>query len=207
MEAVEETSAVEEQVVENGAIMTATDPPSIEDPSTEEIDSIKLFVGQVPRHYVENDLIPTFAAYGNITEVYIMRQGGVSKGCAFVKVASKEQADATIEALHNKYTLPGSNLPLQVRYAAGELKRLGLEELESEEVKLFVGNVPTIASQEDVHEVFKGFGTITEVFIMRHRDTGASKGCAFVRFKTIAGADRAIQALNGQYMMSGAPTL
>lgn len=171
--------------------------------NAEDVDSIKLFVGQVPRHYVENDLIPTFAAYGNITEVYIMRQGGLSKGCAFVKVASKEQADATIEALHNKYTLPGSNLPLQVRFASGELKRLGLEALESEEVKLFVGNVPCEASQQDVFAVFESFGEITEVFIMRHRDTGASKGCAFVRFKEQDAADRAVQALNATFTMPG----
>lgn len=55
----------------------APSPLSLDQP-----DSIKLFVGQVPRTYDERDLRPIFEPFGEISELVILRdrQTGASKG-------------------------------------------------------------------------------------------------------------------------------
>lgn len=53
-------------------------------------------------------MIQLFEEYGPVVEVKVLRDFmGISKGCAFVFLQKKEQADAAVAALHNKRTLPG----------------------------------------------------------------------------------------------------
>eukprot|EP00758_Cryptobia_borreli_P002683 Tbor_TRINITY_DN3206_c0_g1::TRINITY_DN3206_c0_g1_i1::g.23783::m.23783 len=78
----------------------------------------KLFVGQVPYIATEELLRPLFQPYGNIMEIKIMRDGdGRSKGCAWVRYDTQEQAQGAIEALHDKHTIPPQTNMLQVRFA------------------------------------------------------------------------------------------
>lgn len=79
----------------------------------------KLFVGQVPAVATEDLLLPLFQPYGNLLEIKIMRdQQGRSKGCAWVRYETQQQAQAAIEALHEKHVIPPQTNVLQVRYAA-----------------------------------------------------------------------------------------
>ena len=58
----------------------STDPPST--PGEEHTVSFKLFVGQLPRSFEEDDLFPIFKDFGEIQELVILRdrQSGASKG-------------------------------------------------------------------------------------------------------------------------------
>ena len=63
-------------------------------------------------------------------------------------------------------------------------------------VKLFVGQIPKTLEEDGVREVFKEFGEIAEVVILRDRRTGMHQGCCFVKFVGMASAQAAIQALH-----------
>ena len=58
---------------------TTTSNGSTSSPSRDP-DAIKLFVGQVPRHFSEGDLRPIFEEYGPIFEIVILRAFRESKG-------------------------------------------------------------------------------------------------------------------------------
>jgi len=63
--------------------------------------------------------------------------------------------------------------------------------------KLYVGNLPYSADQEVLRDLFSPFGSVETVNVITDRDTGRSKGFAFVEMASDAEAQKAIEALNG----------
>jgi cold-inducible RNA-binding protein len=63
--------------------------------------------------------------------------------------------------------------------------------------KLYVGNLPYSATESSLREAFSASGTVDSVSVITDRDTGQSKGFAFVEMSTDAEAQAATQALNG----------
>jgi RNA recognition motif-containing protein len=61
--------------------------------------------------------------------------------------------------------------------------------------KLYVGNLPFGTTADDLREVFGQHGTVTSAEVVADRDTGRSRGFAFVEMSD--GADKAIENLNG----------
>ncbi len=62
---------------------------------------------------------------------------------------------------------------------------------------VFVGNLDFGATEESLRALFEQYGTVEKVEIIRDRDTGRSRGFAFVEMPDSEAADRAIAALNG----------
>jgi RNA recognition motif-containing protein len=62
---------------------------------------------------------------------------------------------------------------------------------------IFVGNLNFSATEESVRSLFQPYGAIERVSLVTDRDTGRSRGFAFVEMTDPAEADRAIEALNG----------
>lgn len=64
----------------------------------------KLYVGNLSFDVIENDLQDLFSPHGEVTEVNLMqdRVTGKSRGFGFVTMATKEAADAAIQALSGK---------------------------------------------------------------------------------------------------------
>ena len=97
---------------------STTTPPAGAAAAAATHQSGKLFVGQVPAVCTEEMLFPVFQPYGSIVEIKIMRDAqGRSKGCAWVRYKSQGEAQAAIEALHEKHAVPPQTNMLQVRYA------------------------------------------------------------------------------------------
>eukprot|EP01056_Protomagalhaensia_sp_Gyna25_P000517 Protomagalhaensia_sp_Gyna_25__516@NODE_1242_length_2031_cov_24_608434_g542_i1_p1_GENE_NODE_1242_length_2031_cov_24_608434_g542_i1NODE_1242_length_2031_cov_24_608434_g542_i1_p1_ORF_typecomplete_len595_score103_43RRM_1/PF00076_22/2_3e14RRM_1/PF00076_22/7_9e18RRM_1/PF00076_22/1_1e19RRM_5/PF13893_6/2_5e06RRM_5/PF13893_6/1_4e06RRM_5/PF13893_6/7_6e06RRM_7/PF16367_5/0_017RRM_7/PF16367_5/9_7e05RRM_7/PF16367_5/0_00042Nup35_RRM_2/PF14605_6/1_2e02Nup35_RRM_2/PF14605_6/0_0049Nup35_RRM_2/PF14605_6/0_00097WW/ len=71
-----------------------------------------------------------------------------------------------------------------------------LPETPAVEIKLFVGRVPRNADEGVIRPVFEEFGTVSEIAIIKDRNSGTHKGSAFVRMASITQADAAIRALN-----------
>lgn len=67
---------------------------------------------------------------------------------------------------------------------------------------IFVGNLDFGATESSVRALFEQFGAVDRVNIVTDRDTGRSRGFAFVEMGDSEQADRAIAALNG-YQMDG----
>ncbi|KAG6948306.1 hypothetical protein JG687_00015557 [Phytophthora cactorum] len=128
---------------------------------------VKLFVGQVPRTMEEDDLRPVLEVFGPLEDLVIIRDKitGAHRGCAFASYFTRDAAEKAVQELHNKVTLPQSINPLQVRPAEGQAGA-------SQEHKLFIGMIPKTADEGAIREVFELFGTIEEVYILRHPATG-----------------------------------
>jgi RNA recognition motif-containing protein len=64
--------------------------------------------------------------------------------------------------------------------------------------KLFVGNLTFDTTEEALRDLFSPLGEVQEVRIMTDRDTGKSRGFAFVEMVQDEDAAKAITALNGK---------
>ena len=62
---------------------------------------------------------------------------------------------------------------------------------------LFVGNLPFGATEDALRDLFGPFGEVQQVRIMTDRDTGKSRGFAFVEMAQDDAAAKAITTLNG----------
>jgi RNA recognition motif-containing protein len=64
--------------------------------------------------------------------------------------------------------------------------------------KLYVGNLSYDTSDSDLQKLFESYGTVESVQVIKDRDTGRSKGFAFVEMANGQEAQAAIDALNGK---------
>jgi cold-inducible RNA-binding protein len=64
--------------------------------------------------------------------------------------------------------------------------------------KLYVGNLGYNVTDSDLLKMFEPHGTVESAQVIMERETGRSKGFAFVEMKTDQEAQAAIAALNGQ---------
>lgn len=63
--------------------------------------------------------------------------------------------------------------------------------------KLYVGNLPYTATDQDLQALFGEFGTVLSVQIIMDKYSGRSKGFGFVEMEDDAAATAAIEKLNG----------
>lgn len=160
----------------------ATPSPSEDD------ESVKLFIGQIPKHLDEDALRPFFDEFGPILELTVIRDKATKlhRGCAFLTYARKQSATRAIQSLHDKVKLPNALNPLQIRPAESQAER---------ENKIFVGMLPKTVSELDLHNMFSRYGQLKEIHIIRGPE-GHSKGCAFVKFVDRDAAMLAIHEMN-----------
>jgi RNA recognition motif-containing protein len=65
------------------------------------------------------------------------------------------------------------------------------------EIKLYVGNLSYDTSEEDLRTLFTKAGEVVSVALITDRDSGRSKGFAFVEMQTQVEAEQAISMFNG----------
>jgi cold-inducible RNA-binding protein len=63
--------------------------------------------------------------------------------------------------------------------------------------KIFVGNLSFGETEASIRSLFEPFGNLESVSLVTDRDTGRSRGFAFVEMTDSAEAEKAITALNG----------
>jgi len=66
------------------------------------------------------------------------------------------------------------------------------------ETKIYVGNLSYDTTEDDLKEMFSQAGTVVSVALIKDRDTGQSKGFAFIEMDNQAEAEKAIQMFNGK---------
>lgn len=64
-------------------------------------------------------------------------------------------------------------------------------------MKLYVGNLSFKTTENDLREQFEQFGTVNQVDIITDRESGRSKGFAFIEMNDRDEANAAIQEMNG----------
>lgn len=158
-------------------------------------DAIKMFVGQIPRSWDENDLKKMFEDFGPVYQINVLRDKatGTSRGCCFVTFYTRKSALDAQNDLHNMKTLPGMHHPIQMKPADSENRN---------ERKLFIGMLAKECNESDVRVMFSPFGSIEECTVLRD-GSGQSKGCAFVTYASRQCAINAIKAMNHSQTMKG----
>jgi len=63
--------------------------------------------------------------------------------------------------------------------------------------KLYVGNLPFTSTESELREVFGRHGSVGSVNVITDRETGRSRGFAFVEMDDASAADDAMRALDG----------
>lgn len=161
---------------------------------------VKLFIGRFPRSFSDEDLSAVFSKFGKLKESTVLRDHNSreSKGCGFVKFAHLTNAVDCIRETNGKLVVDASIGAIQVQFANGEVERLGLstDQVEPPPVKLFVGCLPEAFGPEQLLALFEPFGDVVETFVLTDPESGSSKGSGFVKMRTKADAQAAIQALN-----------
>ena len=65
---------------------------------------------------------------------------------------------------------------------------------------IFVGNLSFNTNEDELRQIFEGYGQVDRVSIMTDRDTGRSRGFGFVEMTSNEDGDKAIAALNGSQL-------
>ena len=64
--------------------------------------------------------------------------------------------------------------------------------------RVFVGNLSFQTTEDSLRDAFAQFGDVIETKVVMDRDTGRSRGFAFVEMASNDAATKAIQAMDGQ---------
>nr|XP_043874523.1 CUGBP Elav-like family member 1 isoform X2 [Solea senegalensis] len=173
---------------------------SLDHPDQPDVDAIKMFVGQIPRSWSEEQLRELFEPFGAVYEINVLRDRSQnppqSKGCCFITYYTRKSALEAQNALHNMKILPGMHHPVQMKPADSEKNNA------VEDRKLFVGMISKKCNENDIRLMFSPYGQIEECRILRGPD-GLSRGCAFVTFTARQMAQSAIKSLHQSQTMEG----
>jgi cold-inducible RNA-binding protein len=63
---------------------------------------------------------------------------------------------------------------------------------------LYVGNLPHSTTESELRTVFEAHGAVDKISIVTDRETGRSRGFAFVEMTNAGEADKAVAALDGK---------
>jgi cold-inducible RNA-binding protein len=75
---------------------------------------------------------------------------------------------------------------------------LRLTNRKDKKLRIYAGNLPHATTEQEVREAFEAHGVVNEVALIKDRETGRSKGFAFVEMPTAEEAQAAIASLNGK---------
>uniref|UniRef100_A0A8C8GRB9 RRM domain-containing protein n=1 Tax=Oncorhynchus tshawytscha TaxID=74940 RepID=A0A8C8GRB9_ONCTS len=173
---------------------------TLDHPDQPDIDAIKMFVGQIPRSWAEEQLRELFEPYGAVYEINVLRDRSQnppqSKGCCFITYYARKSALEAQNALHNMKILPGMHHPVQMKPADSEKNNA------VEDRKLFIGMISKKCNENDIRLMFSPYGQIEECRILRGPD-GLSRGCAFITFTARQMAQSTIKSMHQSQTMEG----
>jgi CUG-BP- and ETR3-like factor len=93
-------------------------------PAEPSVPENKLFIGMLSRRAGEDEVQELFAPFGEIREIYMIRNAdGSSKCAAFLRYVGRDSAIQAIEMLHNNLVMEGAARPLIVKFADNKHQR------------------------------------------------------------------------------------
>eukprot|EP00667_Euglena_gracilis_P019200 EG_transcript_20527 len=134
----------------------------------------------LPHATTEANIQQLFGACGHVLEVQITDPTAVH---AVVTYSSFDSASKAVAAFNHNFIL-GSHVEVSMGDQHGECK-------------VFVGNLPSTVTQDELQRLFGPHGTVTEVVLLPPRASQSDQRCGFVKFSSYQEANSAIQAING----------
>ncbi|EGX50224.1 hypothetical protein AOL_s00076g299 [Orbilia oligospora ATCC 24927] len=133
---------------------------------------------------------------GRISNVHLPkdRVTQTHQGFGFVEFVSEEDAEYAARIM-NQIRLYGK--PIRVNKASADKQKtveVGAE--------LFIGNLDSMVDEKTLYDTFMTFGTITAPPKIARDEAGISRGFGFVQFDNFESSDKAIDAMQGQYLMN-----
>ena len=122
----------------------------------------------------------------------------MNRGFGFVTYSEKSQADTAIEKL-NGHKINGRKIG--VRDADSDDKKGKREKRKDPEgLKLYIGNLPFKATEENIRAMFEGIATVNGLVIATSGD-GKPKGFAFAFIKEMDKGEEIVSKLNGSELL------
>ncbi|RUS87897.1 hypothetical protein EGW08_004313 [Elysia chlorotica] len=170
-------------------------------PIAERNQDATVYVGGLDEKVQENILWELFLQAGPVVNVHMPkdRVTQTHQSYGFIEFMSEEDADYAIKIM-NMIKLYGK--PIRVNKASAHTKRQDIG------ANIFIGNLDPEVDEKLLYDTFSAFGVILQTpKIMRDRDSGNSKGYAFINFASFEASDAAIEAMNDQYLCNRAITI
>ena len=165
------------------------------DPALRKTGQGNVFIKNLDTAIDNKALHDTFIAFGNILSCKVAQdEFGNSKGYGFVHYETAEAATNAIRhvngmLLNEKKVYVGHHIPKKDRQSK-------FEEMKANFTNVYVKNVETEVTDEELRELFERFGPITSATLARNSDNGKSRGFGFVNFVNHEHASAAVEALN-----------
>ncbi|CAH2100335.1 unnamed protein product [Euphydryas editha] len=140
-----------------------------------------------------------FTEFGCIEDIRIPRdhKTGEPKGVVFVKFSKTSEAARALEAMNSK-VISNSSRPLKVMVAANR-SEIQSDDYNNDKYKRLFLHIPKDMNENSLEEHFKQFGDVEDVLIQRDRQTGESKGFAYIRYRTFSEAAIAYEECERKY--------
>lgn len=152
-----------------------------------------VLVKNLPKEMAQNQLYEVCKAFGTIVSCKLeVNKDGSSRMFGYIQYANKEQATSAIEKL-NGSTQMGKEIQ-----AIPHSKKNDREDAGDHFTNLFVKNIPTTFTEQQLTDLFKPYGEITSVKVK-----GDGSDVGFVMFKEHTAAKNAIEALNCKMEIEG----
>ncbi|KAI9310890.1 hypothetical protein BX666DRAFT_2003604 [Dichotomocladium elegans] len=151
-----------------------------------------IFVKNLDPSITSKSLRDTFAQYGSIVSCKVVQDSqGQSKGYGFILYDTVEAAENAIRhvngtTIHDRELYVGHHIPKRERQQQQRTQRF---------TNVYVKNLMPDIKEEELKDLFSGFGPILTVLIQRD-ELGHSKGFGFVNFERHEDAERAVQQMN-----------
>lgn len=157
-----------------------------------------LWAGNLPLDITEALVYELFVVAGPINSITLPRDRLTHDHAnyAFVEYVNAADADYALRIFHN-VKLYGKPIRLNRVLKGSENADADTPTVHA---KLFIGHLHESIDEKVLHDTFIQFGAVISARIMIDPDTGVSRGHGFITYDSFAAADRAVEAMNGEYL-------
>ncbi|KAI8462603.1 MAG: hypothetical protein J3K34DRAFT_475967 [Monoraphidium minutum] len=163
-----------------------------------------------PPGATEGELLAVFGGTGGIVEsVSLSRDPDTreSKGSGTATFATRQEAQAALDAMDGKVTMDGAAAPLTVRWVEAAPRRSKGGDGRGDDVDdrtVFFARVLRSATEESVRALFSRFGRVSEINLFRaFQGAPTTKGCGLATMGSAEEATAAIAGLHEQHTWQG----
>jgi len=147
-----------------------------------------LIVNYLPQNYTQDQLRELFSSIGDIETCKLCRhrETKMSLGYGFVNFRRSSDAKRAVDSFNG---LSIQTKSIKVSYARPSSNII-------KNTNLYVAGIPRSITLAEIKNLFGRLGKIISARILHDKDTGLSKGVAFIRYDTRVEAERAVKHMH-----------